>query len=559
MNPRKTSIGGLLGEYERRPICLPEFQRSYSWEKTQVATFWGDLKTFRDRYIKSPVDASYFLGPIVAIESKTEITVLDGQQRLATATILLAVLRNVAANLHESIPTPDIDYFARDIQRELIEKKDTNPLVYSLTLGELDEPYFLQTIKSKIQSAAKPSLRSHQLIKKAYDYFKDEVDSLVQGKSPQIQMQELVSLKDALTKGMSLVAIVVEDEQDAYDIFEALNDRGLRLSVPDLVVNLLLKRCQSKTERQTVRQTWNTTIQQLARRDVSRFLRHLWLSQFGDLKAKGLYSEIKDHLTQNKITSVNFAQACMEACEDYLKLVNVDKSLPKASSKNVEGLIRYLGVQNSLPLLLSAYRCLSASDFEKLVKVVVGIYVRHTLIGNQNPLELETVLYDAAREIHAQKESKVSSAKALSAAKQKLLKLNPSDTLVQEQFLELILSRSEAAWFMVQLANAKQSKTKEIGMDKANVEHVFPQNAGKEWPNRAALEPLIWNVGNLTILGTRINSKAQNKSFTDKCNDHYKNSEIVMTNELLKEKNWDESIIRKRAMNLAKIAVQVWK
>jgi uncharacterized protein with ParB-like and HNH nuclease domain len=79
MTPRKTSIGGLLGEYERRQIKLPEFQRPYSWEKTQVATFWGDLKTFRDRYDKSPVDASYFLGPIVVIESKTEITILDGQ------------------------------------------------------------------------------------------------------------------------------------------------------------------------------------------------------------------------------------------------------------------------------------------------------------------------------------------------------------------------------------------------------------------------------------------------------------------------------------------------
>ena len=70
-------------------------------------------------------------------------------------------------------------------------------------------------------------------------------------------------------------------------------------------------------------------IQQMGRRDVARFLRHLWLSQFGDLKAKGLYSEIKDHLTKNKTTSIDFAQACVEACEDYLKLIEVDKSLPK--------------------------------------------------------------------------------------------------------------------------------------------------------------------------------------------------------------------------------------
>jgi uncharacterized protein with ParB-like and HNH nuclease domain len=134
MTPRKTSIGGLLGEYERRQIKLPEFQRPYSWEKTQVATFWGDLKTFRDRYDKSPVDASYFLGPIVVIESKTEITILDGQQRLATATILISALRNLARELHAASPFQELDYFARDIQRELIEKKDTTPLVHALMI-----------------------------------------------------------------------------------------------------------------------------------------------------------------------------------------------------------------------------------------------------------------------------------------------------------------------------------------------------------------------------------------------------------------------------------------
>jgi hypothetical protein len=559
MTPRKTSIGGLLGEYERRQIKLPEFQRPYSWEKTQVATFWGDLKTFRDRYDKSPVDASYFLGPIVVIESKTEITILDGQQRLATATILIAALRNLARELHAASPFQELDYFARDIQRELIEKKDTTPLVHALILSELDEPFFLQVIKTDPSAAIKPSLRSHQLMMGAYDFFLEEMKLAVHGKSSKAQVQELKSFRDALTKGMALVAIVVENEEDAYDIFEALNDRGLRLSVPDLVVNLLLKRCSNKTERKTVRQTWNSMIQQMGRRDVSRFLRHLWLSQFGDLKAKGLYSEIKDHLTKNKTTSIEFAQACVEACEDYLKLLEIDKSLPKDALKDIEGLIRYFGVQNSLPLLLSAYKCLNDSDFTKLVKAAASLYVRHTLVGNQNPLELETVFYDTAREIRAQHTSKVASSKVLKAGKAKLTKLNPTDALVEQKFEELILSKSEATWFMAQLANAQQSKTKEIGMDRANVEHIFPQNAGNDWPNRAVLEPFIWHVGNLTILGKRINTKAQNKSFADKCKEHYSKSEITMTKDLLKESTWDESIIRKRAKNLAKLAIQTWK
>jgi hypothetical protein len=559
MTPRKTSIGQMLGEYERRHIILPEFQRPYSWEQAQLATFWGDLQAFRIRFEKKPVEATYFLGPIVTMESATEITVLDGQQRLATATILLSALRNFARESHITNQSKELDYFARDIQRELIEKKDSHPLVYSFSLSDLDEPFFLQTVKTDPSAVVSPSLRSHHLIQRALNFFNDEIKKLTHAKQPDEQLLILNSLKAALIKGMSLVAIVVDDEEDAYDIFETLNDRGLRLSVPDLVVNLLLKRCPSPEARQIVRQTWNGTIQQMGRRDVSRFLRHMWLSNFGDLKAKGLYTEIKEHLDSNSITSIAFAQSCSESCEDYLKLLDVDKSLPKDALRDVEGLVRYLSVQNCLPLLLAAYQCLSQADFIKLLKTATSIYVRHTLIGNQNPLELETVYYDAAREIRAQTKSKVASNKALQAAKAKLMAINPSDALVNEQFTELILSKSEASWFMVQLANAQQSKTKEVGMDKANVEHIFPQNAGIEWPNRADLEPLIWHVGNLTILGKRINTKAQNKSFSDKSKDHYAVSEIRMTKHLLEETTWDKATIIKRATALAKIALQVWK
>ena len=300
MTPRKVSIGEILGEYERRPIILPEFQRPYSWEKTQVATFWGDLNTFRSRYEKHPVDATYFLGPVVVMETKREITVLDGQQRLATATILLAVLRDIAHECNAANPFPELDYLARDIQRELIEKKDTSPQAYSLSLSELDEPFFLQSIKSDPPLITKSTLRSHQLIRRAYDYLHEEISSLVQGEPPHKQAAHLKRLKDVLTKGVSLVAIVVEDEEDAYNIFETLNDRGLRLSVPDLVVNLLLKRCPSGSERQTVRQIWNATIQQMGRRDVARFVRHLWLSQYGDLKSKGVCIQRSRNISLHK-------------------------------------------------------------------------------------------------------------------------------------------------------------------------------------------------------------------------------------------------------------------
>ncbi len=112
------SFGTLLGRYERRTVVLPRFQRGYSWEKSQVSTFWNDLVGFEKLYSANPVSASYFLGPIVTQESDTEIVLLDGQQRLATATIFLAVLRNIARTLDQPGEHSGGD-FARDIQAYL--------------------------------------------------------------------------------------------------------------------------------------------------------------------------------------------------------------------------------------------------------------------------------------------------------------------------------------------------------------------------------------------------------------------------------------------------------
>ena len=132
---KRRSLGDLIGRYERRPIKLPQFQRSYSWEKSHVATFLSDLEAFITTFEKDPVVASYYLGSIVVIPSTTEITILDGQQRLATATIVLSAIRDVAKALDKG-SNNEGSLLAHSIQKDLVER-DTTPVTYSLTLRSL--------------------------------------------------------------------------------------------------------------------------------------------------------------------------------------------------------------------------------------------------------------------------------------------------------------------------------------------------------------------------------------------------------------------------------------
>ena len=130
-DPQARSFGALLGQYnETRQIVVPEFQRGYSWEKEHVSEFWSDISEFHQEKTKTTTASKkYFAGPIVVLPENDSLLLLDGQQRLATATILFSVIRDIA----RSIGNENAMYLARDIQRDLISK-DTENQKYALIL-----------------------------------------------------------------------------------------------------------------------------------------------------------------------------------------------------------------------------------------------------------------------------------------------------------------------------------------------------------------------------------------------------------------------------------------
>jgi uncharacterized protein with ParB-like and HNH nuclease domain len=553
------TIATLLGESERRGIILPRFQRGFSWENSHVERFWADLIDFKGAYDLKPISASYFLGPIVLLPQEEELILLDGQQRLATSTILLSCIRDLAREINTMEPTKHLGTdLARDIQTKFIQKGDSEPIRHALRLGELDEGFFIQAIINDIANIVTPTLKSHNLIRAARNLLLTNLTVLTRELSIEQSIKLLRGIKDCLTQGMTMVAIEVKSEEDAFTIFETLNDRGLRLSVPDLLLNLLMRRASTDPERDSVRQKWNYMLQQIGKRDIARFLRHMWLSKYGDLKSRGLFAEIKEHLQTKDIDSLSFADASSNECDFYISILDIDSEIPKDAREAVEGIVRNLSVTAAFPLLLSGLACLNESDFRKLAESVVGIIVRHSVFANQNPAILESAFYEAAREMRSKHSMRENSSRCLASAKSIIIKINPSDAAILENGKDIDLSRQQATWIIKNLAKAKQGTTKEIGFEKANLEHIFPENAGAEWPNRKELTPYLWRIGNLAHLGNRLNRNAKNSSFIDKCNNYYNKSEIIMTKEITKYTQWTEAELKMRTDEMLKYIVRLW-
>jgi len=105
-----------------------------------------------------------------------------------------------------------------------------------------------------------------------------------------------------------------------------------------------------------------------------------------------------------------------------------------------------------------------------------------------------------------------------------------------------------------------QTATKEVAIDEANLEHIFPKKPSDEWQNPEEMEPFLWNIGNLTMLGKRLNDESANRGYTQFKRAYYaQNSELVMAQTIASNyQEWNATAIFSRAKSLAAYIVEIW-
>jgi len=455
-NAQSKNIGELLSDSQPCKLIVPMFQRGYSWEKKHVTAFWNDIHQFQRDSVLQGGPQKYFLGPIVIMPgnlTKDPISILDGQQRLATSTILLSVLRDLARTL----TTKGAEAFAEDIQNHFINKEDIGET--SLDLGELDKLYFFETIQSDPPIVRKPTLRSHRNIKTARDLLLEEVKKQIAPLNPAEALAELKKLKRTLRTDLIMACIPVKSERDAFLIFETLNDRGLRLSTPDLLLNFLMRVAASDSDRISVRELWNDMMTAMGRRDITRFLRHMWVCKYGDLKSQDLFSALKDHIDKGNISSLVFAQDCGTECSRYVELLDAKEEHFAKGAHHIRTLIRELGYESALPSLMSAYALFTQADLEKIVRWLLVFVTRYSIVMKLDSSGLETVFFKLARDIRSMMtdpktgKTEPKNAKAtLAYAKTELKKNAPTDPQIKVTVPVLILGQEEAVYVVSRIA-----------------------------------------------------------------------------------------------------------
>jgi len=218
-------LGRLLSEGSR--FLVPHHQRDFSWTEDELSQFFIDINEARQSGAEY-----YFLGLMVFMPGDHgEQVILDGQQRMATASIILSAIRTWLRGYDFDRDADQIQslYIA---QRELGEDELTARLILNEANNGTFDTYVVNErptadvqaclFKMKRHDPSRPLLEATLFCRREIEEIASKIGE------PAAAAKELFRIVTYLRENVRVVRLVVPTESDAYTVFETLNDRGLR-------------------------------------------------------------------------------------------------------------------------------------------------------------------------------------------------------------------------------------------------------------------------------------------------------------------------------------------
>lgn len=241
------TVAGLLRGVK---YAIDYYQREYKWQEKQVRELVDDLTgRFLEDYQPSHERrrvadyGHYFLGSIIISKKEGGSYIVDGQQRLTSLTLLLIFLRNLQREREDQVAVDDLIVSVKYGQKSFnLDVDERAPCMAALFDGQsvdtTDRPESVQNLAQRYQDIE--------------EAFPDELRS-----------ECLPFFIDWLLENVHLVEITAYSDDDAYTIFETMNDRGLSLSPTDMLKGYLLANISDTSKRNAANARWKARVTEL--------------------------------------------------------------------------------------------------------------------------------------------------------------------------------------------------------------------------------------------------------------------------------------------------------
>lgn len=574
MQVNKNNVAQFLAA-NNTTFVIPVYQRNYDWTEENCKQLWSDIW-----YVAQGEDGrTHFLGTICSkgITSR-EKTIIDGQQRITTITLLLKAMHDYVEN----------DDFKRDIEATFLRNMgygvSENHKV-KLHLNRRDDVIYRKLLESFSFCGADGLTKQEKesSVYQNYAFFYNQMKGLEEG--------QIASIRAALDR-IVIVDLDVEGE-DPQEIFESLNSTGLDLTDVDLLRNYLLMSLDYENQLRLYNEYWYKIEENVNPRNMVRFFIDylIYVKRSDAIMIRGrrahinegnLYTAFKNYYaslagererySNSPEVTEQILKKMLNCSEVYRRLV-FDSGIDMNSLGDIDRIIYSLVYLNesvaSRPVLLYVMGLLAAGEIAEgqasemlracLTLVVRAKVTRSTGINGQFAGNVLQRLPE-----HGTEDIVDAFWRALTSGGGKFA--YPSD----EEFREALLNRPifeviRAKGVKYLLYALEQSSVSAKGLpryDDANItiEHIMPKTLSEAWEEELGTEASLHDdylnkLGNLAL--TSYNSEMSNREFGEK-RTWYSEASFALTRDICLEESWSIDAIRRRANAIAEECLRVW-
>lgn len=301
----KLFVSSLFSKDENKEFWykVPNYQRPYVWEKSQIETLLDDIKLSMEKDDES----QYFLGSIVLYEKQevgkdyVELHLLDGQQRLITLLLIIAVIRDLTSDDDTKSPCREMIFKKGNIRTKTPERKR---IVFEIR--EDVDKFFDDYIKN--DNSTNDEKKFKEILEKS-EKKKGAVNISVENMANAIliirnwfcsQNEGIVdSMFTYLYSNVVLIYVSSQDQEDALRMFTILNDRGIKLRNSDILKANNLNALEEKD-----RKKWSKYWEQIESEfgdDFDEFLSYIRTIITKDKADYSLLKEFEDKIYSKKV------------------------------------------------------------------------------------------------------------------------------------------------------------------------------------------------------------------------------------------------------------------
>ena len=577
-------LAAIFGQPVR--YLVPLFQRPYVWKKdSEWVPLWEDIRSVLERQLDDNPNNNaipHFLGAVVLDQVLMPIGmvqaryVIDGQQRLTTMQLFTAAVRSLAQEHDLDGPSQMLGKLLFNDEFLLKRPEDRFKVVPTV----FDRLAFQAAIDSDA-----PIPQSRML--EAFNYFRESVSDWAIAGQPEAEVaRRFQVLSTVLWKLLVVVAIDLEERDNAQVIFETLNARGTPLLAADLIKNHLFQMAvahgldvddlYNRFWQPLDQEWWRAEVQQgrLKRPRLDSFMNH-WLSmRLGEeVVVHQLFPAFKRHVADQ-------ADHVVELLEELDQYAKVYESFERRRGEDTRlGRFLYrinvMEVTTSYPLLLWLFGpdgLADQSERQRAMEAIESWLVRRVVLRG-NTQGYTTIFISLLKALRKAPKPNAQEIVEYLRGLEGERGYWPTDDQVRGAFTRSPVYQTITRARLRMILEAIEERMRADYAEETNVsrdltiEHVLPQEWHANWPLPDGTDPVAaeaerelvkQTIGNLTLVTKRLNPKMSNGPWDKKREALRQLSVLLISSDIRDATSWDEAQVQERAIRLASAALQIW-